>query len=86
MALAPDEFAYIDSRAFVRFRLGDLDKALADLNTALILDPDAAEPRYMRGVIKQRLRPGNEGEADLAVARRHRPGIDEEYANYGVTP
>ena len=86
VALAPDEYAFIDSRAFVRFRLGEMDKALADVEAALALDPDAAEPRFMRGVIKLRQGPVDEGKADLAFARRQRPGIDEEYASYGVTP
>ena len=86
VALAPDAFAFIDSRAFVQFRLGDLDKALADVNAALALNPDAPEPRFMRGVIKLRQGRDADGKADLAAARRARPSIDEEYASYGVTP
>ncbi len=82
--LAPDEFAPLDSRAFVHLRRGDLPKALADAEAALALHPTSAETLYLRGAIRLRLGQKQESEADLAAARKLDPKIEEQYASYGL--
>lgn len=80
----PSNFMPLDSRAFAHLRRGDLAKALADADAALVLFPASAETLYLRGVIKLRLGQKAEGDADIAAARKLRPKIEAEYASYGL--
>ena len=75
----------LDSRALVFAQMGRWDEALADLDTGLAQRPDSPASLYLRGVVRTRL--GAPGAADdLAAARIMAPGIDEEYARYGLAP
>ena len=84
VSAASDDFAPLDSRAFVHLRRGDLQKALADADAALALRPNSAETLYLRGAIRQQLGQKQEAEADLAAARKLDPKVEEQYASYGL--
>jgi tetratricopeptide (TPR) repeat protein len=65
-------------------KLGKIDRALADFDAALRLQPKDAHPLHGRGLA--RLRKGNRAgaEADFAAAKRLRLDIAQAYAVYGV--
>lgn len=74
----------IDSRALVYYRLGRVEDALADLDTALEKSPSQSASLYLRGVI--RLEQGDHrGKSDLLHALRISPRIDEQYESYGIS-
>jgi len=82
LKLAPGNAAALDSRAFVKLRLGRIGEAIADYDAALNLRPYQAGSLYGRGLAK--LRAGQDGSADLAAARKSNTRIDSEYAGYGM--
>ncbi len=84
--LAPDNVAYVDSRAMVRLRQGKLAEALADYNTVLAKAADMGPSLYGRGLVKLRLGDKVGGKADLAAARKVYPNVDEDFAGYGLKP
>lgn len=73
-----------DSRGLVHLRLGNLDKALADYDDALKLDPKFAGAHYGRGLAKIKKGDKAGGDADIAAAIAIKAGIAEEYAKLGV--
>lgn len=86
-AVERSEFAApsLDSRALVRFRLGQTTEALADLDAALALSPGLSPSIYLRGVI--RLTKGDQrGRDDIATALAMSPQIADYYAHYGIRP
>lgn len=75
----------LDSRAFVYYRLGRYEDAIADDDAALKMNPGEQHSLYVRGLA--RLAKGDaEGQADLKAARELQPDIDAEYARFGVKP
>ncbi len=73
----------LDSRALAYFRMGELDKAKADLDSALLLEPGQAESRLLRGIV--RLAKGDKGgrdEVELALAMR--PSLAKVYKAWGL--
>ena len=75
----------LDSRAMVRYRLGQMDAALADLDAALAQVPGLAASLYLRGIIK--LEKGDKaGRRDVDNALRISPAIASIYARHGVKP
>lgn len=75
----------LDSRALVRFRLGLLDEAIADLDAALEVWPGLAPSMYLRGVV--RLSAGDEaGRQDIAAALSIQPQLADIYARHGIAP
>src|SRR5690606_38939405 len=82
---ADNAVAALDSRAMVRYRLGDYDAAIADLDAALALAPGLAPSRYLRGIV--RLRNGDPaGREDIETALRMAPELAEVYGRHGVKP
>ncbi len=75
-----------DSRGFVLLRLGRYADAVRAYDRALELRPEQPSSLYGRGLAKLRLDRQTEAESDLAAARARSPGIDVEFAGYGVTP
>jgi tetratricopeptide (TPR) repeat protein len=86
VARAPDNSAILDSRAFVKLRMGRYDAAIADEDAALSHNPNHAAALYTRGIARLRIGDRAAGERDLAAARRLVFDIDAIYRDYGVTP
>lgn len=84
--LADQPSAALDSRGMVYFRMGRMEEALADLNAALDIAPGRPASMFMRGVVRNRMGNKAEGMADIAAARAGQPGIDKEYARWGIAP
>ncbi|CAL4869969.1 Beta-barrel assembly-enhancing protease (plasmid) [Asticcacaulis sp. MM231] len=84
--MAPQAPAYLDSRAFVKMRLGQLDEALTDYNSVLALQPDMAPSLYGRGLVKLRMGDKAGGNSDIAAARKKVAKIDEQFTEYGLKP
>jgi tetratricopeptide (TPR) repeat protein len=80
----PGEASTLDSRAFVYFRLGRYDEAIADATAALAKNPKLAGSLYVRGLarIASGDRPG--GSADVDAANAIQPDVAGRYARYGV--
>ena len=84
--LKPDQMAFIDSRGMVNLRMGKLDAAIADYDSAIKLRPDSSSSLYGRGIAKKRKGMTKEANKDLAAARKIYPGVDAQFAPYGITP
>jgi tetratricopeptide (TPR) repeat protein len=75
----------LDSRAMVKYRMGDYEAAIADLDEVLALAPQIAASRYLRGVV--RIANGDKGgREDVQTALRMEPQLAEFYARHGVKP
>jgi tetratricopeptide (TPR) repeat protein len=77
------------NRSLVYLRLGDVDKSMADDDAALAqthANEEEAYPLYLRGLAELRKGLRSRGQADLAAARKLRPGIAEHFARMGLTP
>ena len=80
-----NEAPALDSRALVQYRLGNLQAAITDLDTALKLVPDLAPSIYLRGII--RLETGDSGgRQDIETALGMAPQIADVYARHGLKP
>ena len=83
---SPGYSAVLACRGFVRYRMGRYDKAIADYNESLKLDPKAALPLYSRGLAKIRTKQTAEGEAEMAQAVKMEPGVADQFNRLGITP
>ncbi|MGH7057653.1 MAG: aspartyl protease family protein [Acetobacteraceae bacterium] len=86
---APGPGWLLSNRSLVYLRLGDLGQAIADDDAALEQIPAkeseaGAGPLYLRGLAELRKGLKSQGHADLAAARKLRPGIDDYYASMGL--
>jgi tetratricopeptide (TPR) repeat protein len=79
----PDDADTLDSRGFANLKSGNFDKAAADFDAALKLNPKLASSLYGRGIAKNKKQSGS-GEADLAAAKAIDAKIAETFAGYGV--
>lgn len=86
LQLKADDAPTLDSRCFVRFRMGQFATAIGDCDAALRLDPKMPSSLYVRGLADIRLGYPGPGAADIASAKAIDPGIADTYAGYGVTP
>lgn len=80
----PSTGAYLDSRALVRLRLGDLIGARTDYDAALRLLPTEPWTLYMRGIVKRRTGDASGAEADRKAALAIAPRIGERVAKFGL--
>jgi len=80
-------FAPLDTRAFLHYRRGEFDLAVADYDAAL-KDFHGKLPSslYGRGLAELRLGKQAEGRADLAAAVKTQSDIADIYAKRGATP
>jgi tetratricopeptide (TPR) repeat protein len=85
VALKPDYAAALNSRGFVRFRMGDYGAALSDYTAALIIQKKSASSLYVRGLAKTKTGDPTGGKADIAAAEALDPKIAETYGGYGVS-
>jgi tetratricopeptide (TPR) repeat protein len=74
------------ARGFVRLRLGDYEKSIADYDDSLKLSPENPWSLYGRGIAKIRRQKTADGEADLAAATKLWPKVAEEFARRGINP
>lgn len=84
--IAENPSSIFDSRAMVYFRMGRMEEALADLNTALTASPGQSASLFLRGVVRTRAGDKKGAAEDLAGARLMSPMIDKEYGDYGIKP
>jgi tetratricopeptide (TPR) repeat protein len=82
---APASANILDSRGFVRFRMGDFKGAIRDFDAALALDPRMPPTLFVRGLAKRRLGDTAGGDADVAVAKGMDAEVARTIADYGVT-
>ncbi|MDO6415072.1 aspartyl protease family protein [Sphingomonas sp. BIUV-7] len=87
----PGTASYLDSRALVRFRRGELAAALADYDAALKdyvppkIAPRSAWTLYARSLVKRRLGDTAGAEADRAAALAAAPGVEERARRMGLS-
>ena len=74
----------LDSRGMVHLRRGELDKAIADYDAALALNPKLAWSLYGRGLAKQRTGQQAEGQKDINAALALRPELPKLAKSYGI--
>jgi tetratricopeptide (TPR) repeat protein len=86
LAMRPNDASTLDSRGFVRFRMGDNAAAIRDLSAALAAEPKLAPSLYIRGLARRKSGDPAGGNADVAAAKAIDPRIAETYAACGVTP
>lgn len=84
LALLPASPDILDSRGFVQLRLGRYKTAVDDYDAALRLGPRRANSLFGRGLAQLSEGRLAEGRADLAAARALAPGVDADFARYGV--
>jgi tetratricopeptide (TPR) repeat protein len=76
----------LDSRGLVHLRLGEFDKAIADYDASLAINPKIGWSLYGRGLAKQRKGLTAEGAADIAAATAINPRLPDEVKAHGLTP
>ncbi|MDN3645143.1 tetratricopeptide repeat protein [Pontixanthobacter aestiaquae] len=76
----------IDSRAMIHYRLGELDQALADLDSALKLNPELSASRFMRGIVMQAQGNNADGAEQIRQALLKWPYLEQHYKLYGIEP
>lgn len=85
LKLQPNSPAVLDSRAFAKLRLGQIEGALADYDAALELEPGLPASLYGRAIARARHGDQTGAMVDLALARKLNPDIDARFADYGIT-
>jgi tetratricopeptide (TPR) repeat protein len=76
----------MSNRGLVYLRQGQIERALADLQAALKLQPELPLARYELGLAELRKGLSAEGQADLAGAQAHHPGLAKSFARMGLAP
>jgi tetratricopeptide (TPR) repeat protein len=83
LQLRPDFVDSLDSRGFVKLKIGQPQRAIADYDAALQLSARKASSLYGRGIAKLRIGEAS-GHADIADAKAIDSRIADEFARYGV--
>jgi len=82
--LSPNNPEVLARRGGLGYRInGEFEKALADCNNAIKLDPDASMPYYFRGCILFDMKKYDEAKNDLIKATELAPAWDEPYTKLG---
>ncbi|WGM39853.1 DUF3857 domain-containing protein [Caulobacter sp. NIBR1757] len=84
LQVEPRNAPTLDSRGFVLMRLGRWSDSIADYDKAAGIRPDSAESLFGRALAKAGAGDKAGAAADIAEARKLDPGIDEEFAGYGL--
>lgn len=74
------------NRALVHLRLGNFDKAIADYDGSLRMEPNKPGPLYGRGLAKLKKNQRAAGEADIAEAVKNGANVADEYKQIGLVP
>ena len=83
LRIRPDFVDSLDSRGFVKLKIGQPQRAIADYDAALQLSARKASSLYGRGIAKLRIGDAG-GHNDIADAKAIDSRIAEEFARYGV--
>jgi tetratricopeptide (TPR) repeat protein/transglutaminase-like putative cysteine protease len=86
VAKQPRATAFLDSRGFVRLRLAQYAKAIADYDAALRIDPLMPTALYGRGICELRAGNAGQGRADIREAEVVSYQVADQFAHYGVSP
>ena len=86
LRLRPGTASYLDSRALVRLRRGDVVKALADYDQAVAAAPRNAWSLYARSIAQRRAGKTAQADADRAAALAINPRIAERAKRIGIEP
>ncbi|URD60723.1 DUF3857 domain-containing protein [Sphingomonas sp. KRR8] len=84
LKLRPNSPATLDSRGFVRLRLGQNAAAISDYDAALKLAPKMEASLYGRAIAKARLGDMAGARADLALARSQNGEVEKRFQGYGI--
>jgi tetratricopeptide (TPR) repeat protein len=76
----------LDSRALAHYRMGNYAAALNDADAALRDHRELPQTRYLRGLILIAQGDRAAGQASIAEAVAMRPGVEAEYAQWGLSP
>ena len=82
LRLRPGEAAYLDGRALVRFRRGELARSLADYDAAVAAQPRNAWSLYLRNLAERRAGKTAQADADRAAALAIDPQVEEHARRY----
>lgn len=81
--LQPKNASFLDSRALVRLRRGDLAQALGDYNAAAAITPRNAWTLYMRSVVEQKTGDTAHADADRTLALSINPRVTNRARKIG---
>lgn len=84
--LASEEPDILDSRALVYLRLGRLEDAVHNYDSALQINPRMPSSLYGRGLAELRMGEKDQGQDDLAAAAKIDSGIAQYFAKMGLAP
>lgn len=84
LQVRPTDVSSREFLALAYFRMGNFARTIAESNAALKQSPRLSGALYLRGVAKRNLGDRAGGEADIAAAKRLRPGIDTLMGTYDV--
>lgn len=76
----------LDNRALVYLRLGHLQEAIHDYDSALRVNPKRPASLYGRGLAELRLGDKPQGQSDLAAAKKLDKDVGQRFATMGLTP
>ena len=80
----PKNAAFVDSRAWLHLRRGELRDARSDFDRSLELKANGASSLYGRGLVRIKQGDAVQGRVDLEAARKIEPGIDATLGRYGL--
>jgi tetratricopeptide (TPR) repeat protein len=84
LRLKPNYVDALDSRGLANLKLGYYDRAITDYDAALRLNPRLASALYGRSQAKLKKGDIAGGNSDVRTARSVDPGIEDEFAYYGI--
>lgn len=84
--VASDDPDILDSRGLVYLRLGRLEDAFHDYDSALQINPRIPTALYGRGLTELRAGETSQGQSDLAAAEKLDSGIAQRFATIGLAP
>jgi tetratricopeptide (TPR) repeat protein len=84
--LGPNTYGMFDSRGLAYLRLGSYDRAIADYNAALKLNPRYAWSLFGRGVAESRTRKTKAADADITAAEAMQSDIAARFMKLGIAP
>ena len=81
LKLQPDNVQTRETLGFVFLKLGEMEVALREYDTALRSDPDRPFALYGRGLVHVTNGDVNNGETDKSAARALMPDVDRQFAS-----